>query len=219
MDLDPDQIARHMMSILKHPVFRSSLFLASVLLFSFFIHHPAPAKYLSIICLVIIAFELATENDMLGSLMGRSRSDSIMIASIMVALIGSVTLALHIRSDSSLSILPRTLGSFTVVAISIGAIEELLFRGWMFSQFRNKWVWPGVLFTSFAHAAYKSILFLSPYLPYQVDSMNLFLITFEAGIFLGLTRLISGSVWPALLAHSLFDLLVYGDQQVPWWVF
>jgi hypothetical protein len=36
---------------------------------------------------------------------------------------------------------------------------------------------------------------------------------------LGLMRHFSGSVLPAVTAHVLFDILVYGDwAQAPWWV-
>jgi membrane protease YdiL (CAAX protease family) len=98
-------------------------------------------------------------------------------------------------------------------------MEELLFRGWMLSQFKGKSIWIGVLITSLAHAFYKSILFFSPFLTYSIDPWRLFMLTFQAGLFLGLTRIFSGSVWPALIAHALFDILIYGDQPIPWWVF
>jgi hypothetical protein len=32
-------------------------------------------------------------------------------------------------------------------------------------------------------------------------------------------RYYTGSVWPALLAHGIFDLLVYADSEQTWWVF
>jgi membrane protease YdiL (CAAX protease family) len=43
--------------------------------------------------------------------------------------------------------------------------------------------------------------------------------TFVGGITFGLIRELSSSVIPPILAHAMFDLLVYGAvARAPWWV-
>jgi membrane protease YdiL (CAAX protease family) len=43
--------------------------------------------------------------------------------------------------------------------------------------------------------------------------------TFVGGVVLGLLRQISDSVVPPIVAHAVFDLLVYGALvRAPWWV-
>ena len=150
---------------------------------------------------------------------GEGKRRSIIAAWTVIAVTASFITAMVSRKQASLTLIPASLGIFTIVAMMIGSMEEFLFRGWMFSQFRGSWQWPAVLITALAHAAYKALLFTSVYLPYEVNKWDLFLVTFEAGIFLGITRLFSRSVWPALIAHAIFDLLIYGDQSVPWWIF
>jgi membrane protease YdiL (CAAX protease family) len=77
----------------------------------------------------------------------------------------------------------------------------------------------GILFAALAHAAYKTALFLSPQIMYDLNTSGLFRMTFLAGLFLGATRYFTGSVWPALVAHMIFDLLIYADSPQTWWVF
>ena len=198
---------------------RIQIFLFGMMFFSYFIHDTPHLRILAILCLLVIAFLMVGEKNLSEKLLGTIRSRKSVYSWTLIATIGAFILAAYSRNEASLSIMPEQLLLFTPVAVSIGIIEELMFRGWLFSHL-SKWSsWTAVLISPLAHAAYKSLLFLSPYLPYQVDSWDLFIITFETGIFLGLTRLFSGSVWPALFAHAIFDLLIYGDQPIPWWVF
>ena len=125
----------------------------------------------------------------------------------------------YLRDEASMPIIPKSFGWFAILAAIIGSTEELVFRGWMQSQFSGRWAWLGILFAAFAHAAYKSALFLSPEIMYDLNTLGLFRMTFLAGIFLGGLRYYTGSVWPALLAHGIFDLLVYADSTIRWWVF
>jgi membrane protease YdiL (CAAX protease family) len=198
---------------------RVQIFLFGILFFSYFIHHPSELRILAILCLLVIAFLMVAEKNLSEKLLGTIRSRRSLIIWTIIATSGAFILAAYSRMDASLSIVPQKLFLFAPVAVCIGILEELMFRGWLFSHLSKWTTWTAVLITPLAHAAYKSILFLSPYLPYQINAWDLFLVTFSAGVFLGLTRFYSGSVWPALIAHAIFDLLIYGDQPVPWWVF
>jgi membrane protease YdiL (CAAX protease family) len=208
-----------MIMVFKQQWFRLLAFTACILLFSLFIPYPFPLRFIAFLCIFILAYIFATEKRFWKVFTGESNSRSAIALWTIIAVIGSLMLAKVSREDASLPLFPVSLGWFSFIAMMIGGMEELLFRGWMFSQFNRGWRWPAVIITSLAHAGYKALLFTSVHLPYEVNSWDLFLITFEAGIFLGLTRLFSRSVWPALIAHAIFDLLIYGDQQIPWWVF
>lgn len=108
---------------------------------------------------------------------------------------------------------------FVALACVVGATEELVYRGWMQGRLRV-FGWPAaVMGAAVAHAAYKTALFVWP-----PELMNLPLVvlatwTAAGGIVFGLLREFSGSVVPPMLAHAVFDFLVYGAvARAPWWV-
>jgi membrane protease YdiL (CAAX protease family) len=208
-----------MVRVFNNHRFRLLAFTVCILLFSSFIHHPLPMQLVSFFCIVILSYIFATESPFIPVFTGEGKRRSIIAAWTVIAVAASFITAMVSRKQASLTMIPASLGIFTIVAMMIGSMEEFIFRGWMFSQFRRGWRWQAVLISALAHAAYKALLFTSGYLPYEVNKWELFQVTFEAGIFLGLTRLFSRSVWPALIAHAIFDLLIYGDQSVPWWIF
>lgn len=108
---------------------------------------------------------------------------------------------------------------FVIVACLIGATEELVFRGW----FQGKAIafgWPAaVIASAVAHAAYKTTLFVWPAGPVAVDLAGVARWTLAGGIVLGLLRVMSGSVIPSIMAHAVFDFVVYRlVANAPWWV-
>lgn len=115
---------------------------------------------------------------------------------------------------------PESLRWFFPVACLIGATEEWLYRGVVQGVLRQKVsVIGAVLLAAFFHTVYKSALFTTWPLPVDVDLNFLALSTFIGGLVLGSLREFSGSVFPPIAAHALFDLIVYGDYvQAPWWV-
>lgn len=111
---------------------------------------------------------------------------------------------------------------FVVVACLIGATEEIVYRGWLLGRGRSLG-WPTtVVVAAAAHAAYKTALFAWPSVPSflsGVDLAGIALGTFAGGIVLGVLRVTSGSLIPAVLAHIAFDFVVYASvAQAPWWV-
>jgi membrane protease YdiL (CAAX protease family) len=206
-----------MIPVLRHPFIKPTIVCLAMGLFSFFIHHPFPLRLLSFAAITYAAMVIAKDRNLFDTVIGQ-RSIHLKSGWIIIAAIASYLTAREFRHDADLPIHFLKLTSFVGVAILIGTMEELLFRGWMLSQFKRS-IWIGVLITSIAHASYKSLLFFSPYLEYSLDPLYLFIITFKAGLFLGLSRVLSASIWPAIIAHALFDILIYGDQSAPWWVF
>jgi membrane protease YdiL (CAAX protease family) len=110
---------------------------------------------------------------------------------------------------------------FVLLACLIGIAEELVYRGWMLGRL-SPLGWPvSVGVAAVAHAAYKTALFAWP--PEAVTSAfdlgGIALWTVLGGLMLGGLRVTSGSVLPAMLAHAVFDAVVYSAYAAaPWWV-
>jgi membrane protease YdiL (CAAX protease family) len=133
--------------------------------------------------------------------------------------IGAGTGALH-RVNLGLPLWPvGHLGAFVPFACLIGATEELLYRGWLQGALRPHGWLAAVAIAAVAHAAYKTALFAWPPESMTIDLTPIGLWTTAGGIVFGLLRQLSGSVWPPLLAHAAFDLIVYREAaHAPWWV-
>ena len=132
--------------------------------------------------------------------------------------LGAAGGALH-RNALGLTPFADAVRPFVIVACLIGAMEELVYRGWLFGRLLA-WGRPAaVIGAAIAHAAYKMALFAwVPAVP-GVDLPSLALWTMAAGLVLGATRAITGSVVPAVAAHIAFDFVVYGAAgEAPWWV-
>jgi membrane protease YdiL (CAAX protease family) len=109
--------------------------------------------------------------------------------------------------------------AFVVVACLIGATEEIIYRGWILGRARALGSAAAVLIAALAHTAYKTALFLLPSEAVSVDLVQVALVTFIGGLVLGVLRVASRNLMPALLAHAAFDFVVYGAvAAAPWWV-
>jgi hypothetical protein len=74
-------------------------------------------------------------------------------------------------------------------------------------------------FSAMAHTGYKCFLFVSPPAGADINILFLFQWTFAIGLIFGITRYLTKSILPAMTAHALFDILVYGEfAAAPWWV-
>jgi membrane protease YdiL (CAAX protease family) len=189
-----------------------------LVVFSYFIHDIFPLRIIAFVALMSMALLIGLDSgaNRFGGTMQHPRSLPFVWV---LAISGALLVVYYLRAEANISIFPTSIGWFAILAAVIGATEELVFRGWLQSQFSGRWAWMGILFAAFAHAAYKTALFLSPQIMYDLNTSGLFQMTFLAGLFLGATRYFTGSVWPALLAHAIFDFLVYADSPQTWWVF
>lgn len=108
---------------------------------------------------------------------------------------------------------------FVLIACLIGATEEVIYRGWLLSRLRGLG-WPvAIVLAALAHAAYKTALFAQPTQSVPIDYVSLALLTAIGGVVLGALRAVSGSLWPAIAAHAVFDFVVYrAVAHAPWWV-
>jgi membrane protease YdiL (CAAX protease family) len=154
---------------------------------------------------------------LLGKEIWSIRKDKRSILWISLALGG--VLAILDRYLEGMPLLPVSLGWFVLVSMLIGATEEFMFRGVILGE-ASRWHPTGAVFLSaLCFAAYKAMLFVHPERFNTTDPWMMFYLTLPAGILLGYARKSSGSIWPPILAHMLFDLILYGDAlKTPWWV-
>jgi membrane protease YdiL (CAAX protease family) len=138
-------------------------------------------------------------------------------------MLGTVLMSLFLstfaRHTSGLPLLPVQVGQFVYVAVLIGIIEEIVFRGYVqgaAALLDSKFA---VIFAALGHSGYKAFLFVNQEQSIDISLTHLFGVTFAVGILLGLSRYWSGSLWPAVIAHAFFDFWLYGDLDIaPWWV-
>jgi membrane protease YdiL (CAAX protease family) len=193
-----------------------------MVLFALFALQPLPTLSLAMVGLLLTTLAMAValrSTESLSELFGLTRPSGQQSRWIVLGLVLGTGLALLLRFTSDRPLLLAGLEPFVLVAAAIGAAEELLFRGFVQGRL-GRLGWPAaVLLAALAHAAYKTTLFAFPPEGFAIHYSTLALLTFVCGAALGLTRQLSGSVLPALFAHVLFDILVYGDWAgAPWWV-
>lgn len=123
------------------------------------------------------------------------------------------------RVSSDMGVLPEEIERFMFVAASIGAAEEVLFRGYVQGKLRClNWV-VAVVFAALAHTLYKLALFALPPEGILISYKSFAILTFTGGMVYGVLRELSGNILPPLVGHVIFDVIVYGDNiNAPWWV-
>jgi len=205
------------------PVLKALMASGGMILFAFFSHQGLPWTILGACGLIVTAvaiersFTSAHPLLELFGLTGLSRK-VILFAAIACAI--GAGFAILYRISRGMPRLPTGCPeAFVAVACLIGATEELIYRGWVQGRLRVLG-WPAaVILASIAHAAYKTALFAWPPEPMDISYLFVALWTFLGGIVFGLIRELSRSVIPLMLAHAMFDLLVYwAVAHAPWWV-
>lgn len=158
------------------------------------------------------------------TIIGKPRLSHPLIRVLIVAFLG-LPAALGYRQLLEISAFPSTLCWFVLIAMGVGAVEELLWRGWMqgtLSCFLGKT--SAVILAAVSHAAYKTALFYFPpekSSPHGFEGLILIAgLTFIFGVLLGYFRARQGTIAGPVAFHMIFDLIVYGQYETaPWWVF
>ena len=142
----------------------------------------------------------------------------ILLYCLIAALLG-IILAVLARHRFELSLVPAGLSRVALVAPLVGAFEEVVFRGYMQGLIRPIGRSFSVVFAALAHTGYKVLLILSLSGPLQFDYSFLVYWTIAGGLLFGTLRELSGSTFPPLTAHAVFDILMYGGMaSAPAWV-
>jgi membrane protease YdiL (CAAX protease family) len=209
-------------SPIRNPAVQAVAASAGMVLFALAAHASLPGFLMAVAGLICSALAIATSfrsEDPLASLFGITPVSRQMIWWSFFGISGGVALAILFRHSVDRSLLLAGLQPFVVTAAAIGAAEELLFRGFVQGRLARLGGLAAVLMAAAAHTAYKTALFAFPPETLVIQYGPLAFWTFMVGAVFGLTRHLSGSVIPALTAHVLFDVLVYGDwARAPWWV-
>ena len=197
------------------------LFSLALLIFSYFIHFEYPSRLISFIALLIPSYiignNLKTVSD-LKKFTGEIRSLKISLLYFFFGLISGVMIAAFYRWSVNISLLPATFHYFVITAALIGSLEELVFRGFLQDYVKSINGPFSILFSTLSHTGYKCCLFL-PLAASDFDIGFLALATFITGFIFGTVRHLTKSIIPSLVAHALFDIIVYAEYtNAPWWV-
>ena len=205
----------------KKITFNTLALILALWLFSLCINFDFPLKLIALIALIFAGFWMnSIHKDFTESILSpdlwRFKKSLIWI---LITTIISLALAIYSRIEDGLPAIPSKIGAFVIVAVLIGFVEEVVFRGFVQEglQYWNKK--GAIVLASVSHAGYKALLFVFPLQHINNSALELFGYTFLAGLLLGYSRYITGSLWPAIIAHCLFDFWLYMEQSVaPWWV-
>jgi membrane protease YdiL (CAAX protease family) len=193
------------------------LALAGILLFAGFIHRTFPGMLLAIGGLLVTAAVIvfSTRSKSLWEAFGISSLNQRTILISLAAIGLGILLGIWTRRRFELTLVPAGLTGVAVVAPLVGVVEELLFRGYLQGHLRPAGRTLAIVTASAMHTSYKLLVILSLAVPLQFDFFFLIFWTFIGGILFGILRETSNHVLPPLLAHAVFDIILYGALPVP----
>lgn len=203
-------------------VFEAVFCSVGLVVFGYLVSYPFPTKFLSLAPLLMSAYIISRRIHSPMATLAVFFRDLFSRKKLIYAFIGLETgmaAAMYYRGSIGLPVLPATIESFALVGMTIGVVEESVFRG--FIQGRLMKLDPGlaVIFTALAHALYKASLFLAPAAQHLENMTSFFLWSFSGYIVLGILRYYSKSMAAVIIAHATFDLILYAENlQAPFWV-
>jgi len=206
----------------KRGLIESGIFIIGLLTFTYFVQEPNRVWIIAIAALALAIYPLVSQYKRSPSLtgffgFGKWRAEHRLYLAI--AVLGGALLGMVYRDYLDLAILPRDLRWFVLVSMSIGATEELLFRGYLQTRLAKINVFFAIAITSIAHTAYKILIFVSHDSGLEIHFSGLLIWTLAFGLVIGWVKEKAGTTLIPLIAHITFDLIVYGDYiDAPWWV-
>ena len=199
------------------------LLLLSILLavFSWFIHDQWPMRLFSFLALLAISWIISDHYQFLKELVYQLKHDFLSGKMAIFNLIGlqlGIAVALYFRYSSQMTVLPLSWHWFLVIGVAIAIAEECMFRGIVQSTAEKMHYQAAPLVAALIHSAYKVTIFI-PLANSNPDVTSLFVGSFIAFAGLGYLKQFANSIVPAIIAHVVFDVLVYAEYtHAPWWV-
>jgi membrane protease YdiL (CAAX protease family) len=194
----------------------------ALMMFSYFIHYTFPVRLISFAALLAAAFIIGNNVKSVSDLKkitGGIPSAKESLLFYLIGLAGGILLAVLYRWYLDITLFPKYIFGFAFIAALIGSMEELVFRGYIQESVRSLNGPFSILLSSVSHTGYKCMLFMSPVIAFETHIGFLAFWTFLAGIAYGTIRHLTKSIWPSMIAHALFDILVYAEYiNPPWWV-
>ena len=192
-----------------------------ILLFAGFIHHPFPLILIAIgglaITAVVIGF--STRDISIWEAFGIKRLNRKVLVYTLPGFGLGLLLGILTRNRFELTLIPAGFTGVALVAPLVGAIEELVFRGYIQGHLRPVGKVFSLVTASSVHTCYKLLVILTLSLPLQFDFFFLIFWTFLGGLLIGTLRELSGSTIPSVIAHAVFDIVLYGTMvTAPIWV-
>jgi membrane protease YdiL (CAAX protease family) len=195
--------------------------MAGIFLFAIFIHQSGPLRYIALggVAGAAIMIGYSTRRTSILQAMGILKPDRGVLLYAVPAIVLGLLLAMLTRHKYGLSLLPAALGSLALLSPCIGAMEEVVFRGYMQGHLLPSGRIFSLLYASLAHTGYK-LLVIRPLAESRgFDLPFLVIWTFIGGTAFGVLRDRSGSSIPPVIAHAIFDIVLYGGMSAtPAWV-
>ena len=192
-----------------------------ILLFAGFIHQPKPLLLLAIGGLAgtaaVIGF--STRKMTIREAFGLQRINRKLIFYVLSAIVLGLVLGILTRKRFDLTLIPSGFTGVAFVAPLVGATEELVFRGYIQGHLRPIGKVFSITTASTLHTSYKLLVILTLAIPLQFDFFFLIFWTFVGGVLFGTLRELSGNTIPPVIAHAVFDIVLYGGlASAPVWV-
>lgn len=192
-----------------------------ILLFAGFIHQAFPLLLLAIAGLTLAGAAIAysIRGQAIAEAFALNRFDQKVLLYGLLAIAVGVLLAILTRNSFDISLFPVRITTVALVAPLVGAAEELIFRGYIQGHLHPIGRSFSVVYASTVHTSYKLLVILSLSIPLQFDFFFLVLWTFVGGLIFGILRELSRSTLPPMIAHAVFDVVLYGGLATsPVWV-
>ena len=209
--------------IRQHPGLIRDVLLSftGILLFAGFIHHPFPLilPALGGLAATAAVIGFSSRHMTILEIFGIKRLNRKVFIYALFAIVLGVILGILTRNRFELTLIPAGFTGVAFVAPLVGTAEELLFRGYIQGHLRPLGKIFSIITASTLHTSYKLLVILSLALPLQFDFFFLIFWTFIAGVLVGTMRELSGSTIPPVIAHAVFDIVLYGGlASAPMWV-
>lgn len=176
---------------------------------------PVPLAAISLCAAGILIWRYLLTPDGLVLAIGQFRDQRRAVFWSVASAVPGVLLAVYWRWAGGMPLLPSHGSAFVATAALIGIGEEIVFRGFVQGGLFPSRPLVAVIAAAILHASYKTALFLSPAAGEQVSTSMIFTVTILGGCFFGSLRVESGSVWPCVVVHAVFDVIAYADRTVP----
>lgn len=198
---------------------RILLIVIGIFLFSYFIKASGILKIPAILGILLSVVLIVFDCDSISVLLKKFNVGKSRFTYLVVGVFLGITIGGLYRYSLGVSLISNKFTLFALVALAIGTTEELIFRGYIQNRLSEVNVLGGVLGGALGHTIYKALLFVNPFVEQTIDVSFMVSWTFIVGIVFGVLVRFSKSIWPAVLAHAIFDVVVYGQLSVaPWWV-
>lgn len=198
-----------------------SLVVIAILLFASSIHKPFPLKLLALGGLVgaALLIALSTRKRKLAEVFALYPISKKALLYIFPAIALGILLGIMSRNKFDLSLFPSRMSGIALVAPLVGAMEELIFRGYIQGHLRPLGKIFPIIYASIVHTSYKLLVILSLSIPLHFDFLFLVFWTFLGGSLFGTLKELSRSSLPPIMAHAVFDVVLYGGLATfPAWV-